>query len=257
MRAFLNFRAVAKLRRPAIGTRLLKNIPVAADQEKPSAKRRQAARSTVKAARAATPQILIQATDRRRGRAQNITRTRDRVGGDRRAAGQRLQHHQTERIRPAREHEHIGGGIGAGQRLARQHAGEAHIGKRRSRPDAVRPVTHHQLRSRQIQARGKPRCSSRPPGARHRGRPAAAASSASLRSVGVKPTVSTPRVQWQTLAKPRRRQLADQARRRRHDRRGRRRGRSASSDRRRAPSARAEMAAAPRDIPGSGYGRRW
>ena len=61
-------------------------------------------------------QILVQDADRRR--ADHVARPGDRKGGNRQAAGQRLQQHQAKRVGLAGKHEDIGGRVDFGQFLA-------------------------------------------------------------------------------------------------------------------------------------------
>src|SRR5206468_2895876 len=68
-------------------------------------------------------EIGIEAADR--STVDDVERPRHRIGGDRQARGQRLEHHQAEGVGPAREDEDVGGGVVARQVLAMSRAGEA------------------------------------------------------------------------------------------------------------------------------------
>ena len=107
----------------------------------------------------------------------------DRKGRDRHAARQRLQQHQAERVGPARKHEHVGGGIDFGQRLAVAAAEKHRIGKlplqRRRAPARRRPRAW----CRADRARERPRCSFPPPAGRRSERSAAADRASRLRNV--------------------------------------------------------------------------
>ena len=54
-------------------------------------------------------QILVEYRDRRS--ADDVDWSLDREGGYRRPAGERLQHHQSERVGAAGEYENVGGAI--------------------------------------------------------------------------------------------------------------------------------------------------
>ena len=176
-----------------------------------SAWARQRARSHRSAASAArprssssTPAPLV---------ADDVERPGHRKGGDRRAAGHRLQDHQPEGVGARGEHRHVGAGVGRGERRAVPPAGEVRRGEARiaaPRAAARRPPPPW---SRAGRGGGRPRCSSPPPPGRRRGRPGAAALPTASRGSGRNRSRSTPRVQGRTLVKPRRGEFLAQARR--------------------------------------------
>jgi hypothetical protein len=86
------------------------------------------------------------------GRAfQNIRRPRHWVRGDRCAAGQAFQQHEAERVGHRGEHEHVGAGIGPGQRGAVQLADESCLGVRPFQRLALRPIADDHFDARQIE----------------------------------------------------------------------------------------------------------
>ena len=166
--------ASAALRSPASGTRCDRNTSAQARHEYRSACARHAARSARQRLQRRHPQIRVHRADPALRVGQHVVRPGHRKRRDRRAAGQRLQHHQPERIGQAGEHEHIRAGIGARQRLAIARPGEPHlrIVAPQPRQDAARRRPPPSIPA--DQDRGTRRCSSPPPPGRHRGTPAAA-----------------------------------------------------------------------------------
>ena len=111
------------------------------------------------AARAVAPQgrhrraakVLVQHAGAAR-RPDDVERPGLRKGGDRRAAGHRLQDHQPEGVGARREHRHVGAGVSRGERRAVPPAGEARRGEARSQRLALRAVAHHHLGAGQVEA---------------------------------------------------------------------------------------------------------
>ncbi len=103
----------------------------------------------VERADAGAAQIAIQRADRMIG--DHVERTGDRERRNRRAAGQRFELHDAERVGEAREHEHVGGGQMRRQILALLLAEEFRFRIFLRQRRLLRAVADHDLGSRQIQ----------------------------------------------------------------------------------------------------------
>ena len=94
-------------------------------------------------------QIPVQGADL--ALAHHVLGSRHRKGGDRQAAGERLQHHQAEGVGEAGEDEHVGGGDMARQVGAELGAEEVDVGIARLQGRALRAVADHHLGAGQRQ----------------------------------------------------------------------------------------------------------
>ncbi len=103
-----------------------RNCRVEALAEWPSTKGRGQVAGQRQGAATGGAQVLVQ----RRGRAiaDHVQHDVAREGGDRRAAGERFQHDQSEGVGQAREHRHVAGGVGAHQIVAGFRPEEFHRG---------------------------------------------------------------------------------------------------------------------------------
>ena len=77
------------------------------------------------AAQAGGAQVLVERTDFRIG--DHVERAGHGIGRDRHAGGQRLDHHQAERVGAAREDEAVGRGVARRQLLGVDRAEEVRI----------------------------------------------------------------------------------------------------------------------------------
>jgi hypothetical protein len=82
---------------------------------------------------------------------QHVDRPSHRICGNRRAAGQRFQQDQSERVGEAGKHERVRTRVSPRQGLAVPRADEQYVGMHTLQPGQYRPLTHHHLRSRQIE----------------------------------------------------------------------------------------------------------
>ena len=170
-----------------------------ASQVMPSAKSRQSAREHSSASRQARRKS---SSSRPTGAcADHVARRGGRKSRDRHAARQRLQQHQAEGVGAAREHEHVGGGVDLGQRLALARAEKHRVGIGLRELSARRPIADHELGAGQIELEKRLEIFPPPP-ARRSGR-SAAADRARARERGRNRLASTPRGHSFTFLKPR------------------------------------------------------